>query len=46
MLRLDRIYTRGFSIERAEVHLGEPWARISDHAALSAHLTAQMPAGQ
>ncbi len=44
MLRLDRIYTRGFSIERAEVHLGEPWARISDHAALSAHLMPLTPA--
>jgi len=38
LFRLDRIYVRGFSIERAEVHFGAPWSRISDHAALSAHL--------
>jgi endonuclease/exonuclease/phosphatase family metal-dependent hydrolase len=38
MLRLDRIYVRGFSIAHAEVHHGFPWSRISDHAALSAHL--------
>ncbi|TRZ65257.1 MAG: EEP domain-containing protein [Rhodocyclaceae bacterium] len=40
LFRLDRIYVRGFSIERAEVHFGAPWSRISDHAALSAHLLA------
>jgi endonuclease/exonuclease/phosphatase family metal-dependent hydrolase len=38
VLRLDRIYVRGFSIERSEVHFGAPWSQISDHAALSAHL--------
>jgi len=38
VLRLDRIYTRGFSIERTEVHFGTPWSEISDHAALSAYL--------
>jgi endonuclease/exonuclease/phosphatase family metal-dependent hydrolase len=38
LMRLDRIYVRGFAIERAEVHSGSDWARISDHAALSAHL--------
>ena len=38
MLRLDRIYVRGFSVEHAEIHSGDPWSRISDHAALSAHL--------
>jgi len=38
LFRLDRIYVRGFSIDRAEVHFGAPWSRISDHAALSAHL--------
>lgn len=38
LLRLDRIYIRGFSITRAEVHFGTPWSQISDHAALSAHL--------
>ena len=38
LMRLDRIYVRGFAIERTEVHSGSDWARISDHAALSAHL--------
>lgn len=38
MLRLDRIYIRGFAVESADVHFGRPWSRISDHAALSAHL--------
>jgi endonuclease/exonuclease/phosphatase family metal-dependent hydrolase len=38
MLRLDRIYVRGFQIERADVHCGLPWSRISDHAALTAEL--------
>jgi endonuclease/exonuclease/phosphatase family metal-dependent hydrolase len=39
LLRLDRIYVRGFTVERAEMHSGAPWSKISDHAALSAHLT-------
>jgi endonuclease/exonuclease/phosphatase family metal-dependent hydrolase len=38
VLRLDRIYVRGFSVTQAEVHCGTPWSKISDHAALSAHL--------
>ena len=38
LLRLDRIYTRGFEVDHAEVHHGKPWSRLSDHAALSAHL--------
>ncbi len=38
LLRLDRIYVRGFSVSGATVHHGGPWARISDHAALSARL--------
>jgi len=38
LFRLDRIYTRGFQIERTELHFGQPWSKISDHAALSAHL--------
>jgi endonuclease/exonuclease/phosphatase family metal-dependent hydrolase len=38
VLPLDRIYVRGFSIVDAEIHSGRPWARISDHAALSANL--------
>jgi len=32
---LDRIYVRGFSVKQARVHHGHPWARISDHAALT-----------
>ena len=39
VLRLDRIYVRGFEVESAQVHFGMPWSRISDHAALSAQLT-------
>ena len=38
VLRLDRIYVRGFAIDKAEVHYGPPWSRISDHAALTALL--------
>lgn len=38
VLSLDRIYVRGFRIERADVHCGPPWSRISDHAALTAEL--------
>lgn len=43
LLRLDRIYARGFSVQRTEVHCGMPWSRISDHAALSAHLLPLLP---
>ena len=38
-LRLDRIYVRGFRVKLAHVHRGVNWARISDHAALSALLS-------
>ena len=38
VLRLDRIYVRGFAIETAVVHAGDPWSRLSDHAALSTRL--------
>lgn len=38
VFRLDRIYVRGFSVDRAEVHFGAPWSRISDHAALTAQI--------
>ncbi len=38
LLRLDRIYARGFDVRHAEVHHGLPWSRISDHAALSVEL--------
>ena len=39
LFRLDRIYVRGFAVQKTEVHFGPPWSAISDHAALSAHLT-------
>jgi endonuclease/exonuclease/phosphatase family metal-dependent hydrolase len=39
LFRLDRIYTRGFRVQQAEVHGGAAFARVSDHAALSASLT-------
>ena len=38
VLRLDRIYVRGMTVQHAEVHFGVPWSKISDHAALSAQL--------
>ncbi|MDX8380038.1 MAG: endonuclease/exonuclease/phosphatase family protein [Gallionella sp.] len=38
MLRLDRIYVRGFNVLHGEVHVGGVWQRLSDHAALSARL--------
>jgi len=38
VLRLDRIYVRGLTIQRAQVHRGAPWRRLSDHLALSAEL--------
>ena len=43
VLRLDRIYTRGFAVVQTQVHFGPPWSEISDHAALSAHL---LPVGR
>lgn len=38
LLRLDRIYVRGFHVHHAQVHRGANIARVSDHAALSAVL--------
>lgn len=38
LLTLDRIYVRGFRVLHSDVHCGETWARMSDHAALSAQL--------
>jgi endonuclease/exonuclease/phosphatase family metal-dependent hydrolase len=38
LLRMDRIYVRGLSVQHAEVHAHRPWSKISDHAALSATL--------
>ncbi|MDP2805696.1 MAG: endonuclease/exonuclease/phosphatase family protein, partial [Gallionellaceae bacterium] len=39
VLRLDRIYVRGLSVKDAKLHAKAPWNKISDHAALSAHLS-------
>ena len=36
LFRLDRIYVRGFHVKHAHVHHGHAWAKLSDHAALSA----------
>ena len=38
LLRLDRIYVRGFEVVRSRVHRGAPWSLLSDHLALSAEL--------
>ena len=38
ILKLDRIYSRGFSVLHSKVHDGLSAANISDHAALSASL--------
>lgn len=39
ILRLDRIYTRGFQVKHVEVHSGAHFVKVSDHAILSATLT-------
>ena len=38
LLRLDRIYVRGFSVAASSVHRGKPWSMLSDHLAVSAEL--------
>lgn len=38
MLPLDRIYCRGFDVERVEVLSGLPWRGMSDHLAIAARL--------
>ena len=38
VLRLDRIYVRGFKVVSAQVHRGKPWSMLSDHLAVSAEL--------
>ena len=45
LLRLDRIYVRGFSVLHSDVHVGGDWQRLSDHAALSARLKRHEPVG-
>lgn len=39
VLRLDRIYVRGFNVKHVEIHSGPQFVKISDHAILSATLT-------
>lgn len=41
LLRLDRIYVRGFHVQHVQVHGGPKVAKVSDHAALSATLQAR-----
>lgn len=38
LLPLDRIYLRGFTVDEATLHRAGDWARLSDHAALSARI--------
>jgi endonuclease/exonuclease/phosphatase family metal-dependent hydrolase len=38
VLRLDRIYVRGFGVRAARAHRGKPWSLLSDHLALSADI--------
>jgi len=38
VLRLDRIYVRGFRVLASTVHRGKPWSLLSDHLAVSAEL--------
>lgn len=38
ILRLDRIYVRGFEVKSTKIHRGTGWAHLSDHAALAANL--------
>lgn len=43
MLRLDRIYIRGFQVKHAEVHSGTSFLKMSDHAMLTATLLKNSP---
>jgi endonuclease/exonuclease/phosphatase family metal-dependent hydrolase len=38
LLRLDRIYVRGFKVASSRVHRGKPWSMLSDHLAVSAEI--------
>lgn len=40
LFQLDRIYVRSFTVEAVEVHSGSLWRGVSDHAALTATLSA------
>ena len=39
LLKLDRIYVRGFHIQQANVHAGTRFLKVSDHAMLTATLS-------
>lgn len=39
VLRLDRIYVRGFQVKHVEVHSGAHFLKLSDHAILTSTLT-------
>lgn len=39
LLPLDRIYTRGFEVLETKIHRDHSWSKISDHVALSAHMS-------
>jgi endonuclease/exonuclease/phosphatase family metal-dependent hydrolase len=39
VLRLDRIYVRGFNVKHVEVHSGAHFVKVSDHAILTATLS-------
>ncbi|MCS6996116.1 MAG: endonuclease/exonuclease/phosphatase family protein [Casimicrobiaceae bacterium] len=39
VLPLDRIYVRGLAVRSVAVHRGREWARLSDHAPITATLT-------
>ena len=39
LLSLDRIYVRGLRVKSARLMHGKAWSKLSDHAALSAHLS-------
>lgn len=41
LLKLDRIYVRGFEVQHSQIHSGMAVASISDHVALSAELVHQ-----
>jgi len=43
VLRMDRIYVRGLTVQQVEVYAHPPWDKISDHAALSATLCMPRP---
>ena len=43
MLRLDRVYVRGFRIASARVLTGPTWRKLSDHAPIVAELVLDLP---